>query len=165
MALKQGVSKMMRDLVSAGHDPKDAVAMAISSARKMAMGGEVESDVDGNDEMNRDLAELNDDSQPPDQVANPEENKEAMSFAMALRKQAESVMNPESYAMGGLVEDEFEDQAQGNIPEVQSGPESEEPMSMMRKSSMDSPVPMSSPGLSEAQAMAIMEKKKKRKYA
>lgn len=81
MPLKMGhapeiISGNIKELVKSGRDPKQAIAIALSNARKskkMAMGGMV----DGDESENRNLMELNQDAyMDPDAVANPEEISE-----------------------------------------------------------------------------------------
>lgn len=161
MPLKKGhspevVDFNIKELVRSGRDPKQAVAIALSNARrekKMAMGGMVEQE-----EAPRDLAELNADSNDFAEVANPEEMKEHQAFASALRNKADDSLP--GYAMGGLVQgDSMDDEPVGNKPSEGMASSSEEPMSAMPKK----PAAMGS-DLNADQMMAIMEKKKKRKY-
>ena len=100
MSTHAKVQKLMKE----GYKPKQAVAMAISMARKekkMADGGYVEgSDGDLDQEHERSLAELTiQGDQPP--IANPEEMEAEIALAQNLHKESEK---QESYAMGGLVE-------------------------------------------------------------
>ncbi len=60
-------------------------------------------ELDGSDEL-RSLNEIREDGEYyPSEVANPEEQEEAQGFAAALRRQAEGMMSPENYAMGGEI--------------------------------------------------------------
>lgn len=137
------VRAKIKKLVGKGHDPKEAMAMALCHARKMAKGGMVD---DEEEEMNRSIAEINADGvDSGDMIANPEEQKEHKSFAEMLRKDA--MDEEENYAMGGLVEGES-DGKMGTKPSEDMESKSEEPMST----------------LDDATLKALMEKKKKRKF-
>lgn len=154
MPLKNGhshevISGNVRELVKAGHEPKQAVAIALSSARKskkMAMGGSV---MDETEEMPRALAELQaDGDMPPEAVAGPSEQMEDRAFAEALRHKAEMEMAPSNMAMGGLVVEEGDNEDESKPTQEQVSTPAE-PMS-----SMVSPDAMK----------AIEEKKKRRRY-
>lgn len=154
MPLKKGfkpeiVSGNVRELVSSGYKPKQAVAIALSQSRKfkkMAEGGMVE---EGDMEIPRDLYELNADSQQPETVANPEEHDESMRFADALRKEAES--RDGSMAMmadGGLVEDDMD--MEETEPEMQPSPAPEDTVR--------------APDVTDEAMQAIADRKKRRRY-
>jgi hypothetical protein len=164
MPLKKGkshavISGNVKELVAAGHEPKQAVAIALSHSKKYAEGGIVEDDdMDMDDGANRDIYEINaDGADYPNKISNPSQLKDNMSFAEMLHKKAMSDMDA-GYAMGGLVEDE--DGPLGNKPMEDMSDSTEEPMS-------DMPKKMADGGMAMSQAMmdAINEKKKKRRYA
>jgi len=127
----------------------------------------------GPEDQKRSLNEIREDGEYyPDEVANPEEQKEARGFAAALRRQAKMVMNPENYAEGGLVQDgpEEDQRMHGTSPEldwIDDG--TAEPMSSMPmkpdgleyKPKEREP---SGPGLSREAMEALREKKKNRRY-
>lgn len=84
-------------------DAGDEDSMMVS---KPSAGAELnyrEDEPSGDDEL-RSLNEIREDGEYyPSEVANPEEMSEASEFAHALRRQAESMMSPENYAMGGEI--------------------------------------------------------------
>lgn len=149
MPLKKGhspeiVSANIKELVKSGRKQKEAVAIALSSARqsrKMAEGGIVD------EPAPRDIAELNTDALPDENAAEPEEHSEDELFASALRKAADGVGTVEMMAEGGLVDDDEEETAEGNLslPEPQTDTGTEAPLSSLA-------------------IQAIADRKKKRKY-
>lgn len=148
MPLKKGKSHHIvvgniKELVGAGHDPKQAVAIALSHSRKYAEGGMVD---DEPEELDRSIGEINDEGVDySEKIANPEQQKEDMSFASMLHKQAMKEMD--GYAMGGLVEGE-EDSEMGNKPSEDMSSATEEPAAV----------------IDDAMMQAIADKKKKRRY-
>lgn len=157
MPLKDGhdqesVSYNVKELVRSGRDPKEAVAIALSHARKskkMAAGGMVE------DEAPRDLYEENVDSQPSD-ISNPENMSEHNKDMNDMKKDADS----KGYAMGGLVQPETSDEIMGNKPSEDMMSSTEEPLSSlpMKPAALDHAL------LSQDAMNALAERKKKRRY-
>lgn len=169
MPLKKGkshevISGNIKELVKAGHDPKQAVAIALSHSRKYAEGGEVDGmemdDMTKGDYAPRSLREEESVAfDYPEFISNPKTQKQAMSFSDMLHKQAMEDINDEDedgYAMGGLVVKEG-DAEFGNKPSEDMEDSTEELMSA-------EPMKPSNPLDEEAMA-AINEKKKKRRYA
>ena len=121
MPLKEGhspevIRSNISELVKSGKEPKEAVAIALSSARKykkMSAGGEVDSDdidmVDDDDTTDstdtRSLTELNKDADYyPEDIANPREQEEHLEFAKKLHEEGKKVMSPEVHmAEGGPI--------------------------------------------------------------
>lgn len=139
------VSSNIKEMVKAGHKPKQAIAAALSMKRKskmMSEGGAVEGDYDLDEEHERTMEELMIQGDQP-AVANPQTHDEAMSLAMRLSNEREM----EEYAMGGLVQD---------------GPAGDEPVG--NKPSEDMSSHAEDMQLSDAAMMAIAEKKRKRKF-
>lgn len=135
----------IKKMVAKGHDPKEAMVMALSHARKMAKGGMVDDEAS---ELNRSINEINADGVDYDEaISNPEDQKEHMKFADMLHKFANDEMDSEGFAMGGLVEGES-DGEMGAKPSEDMKSETEEPKMVM----------------DEATMKALMEKKKKRKF-
>lgn len=154
MPLKNGhdpktVSANVRELVRAGHDPKQAVAIALSSARKskkMAQGGEV---MDATEEMPRGLPELQMDGDvDPEDIASPEEQMEDKAFTEALRHKAEMKSDPANMAIGGLVVEEGE------------GSEESEPT----QEQIAQPAAPMSPMVTPDAMKEIEDRKKRRRY-
>jgi hypothetical protein len=134
-----------------------------------------EMDRKGPEDYQRSLNEIREDGEYyPSEVANPNEQDEERGFAAALRRQANSVLSPENYAFGGMVEDGPEgDEPVGNKPsegdDKDSGMDStmrEDAMTPMQAdglehSKMDDP---SGNGLSKEAMEAIRMKRKSRRY-
>lgn len=161
---KHVIAKNIKEMIAAGHEPKQAVAAALSNARKMAMGGMVDVDDDAgasseNDESAlRSLAEIQDQGiSLPDQIMNPQMQMHDDMLAKALFKKSEDV-GEYGYADGGLVE--VKDTDTGNEPSMDMVSDTDEPMSEMPEKPADEEDSFSrlSPG---AQA-AIMARRKKR---
>lgn len=163
------------------NDKTDTLGEAIgypgfSKKKKMAHGGLVESmeemDSKGPEDEMRSLNEIREEGEYyPDEVANPQEQKEAKGFAEALKRQASSQMSPENYAMGGLVEGgpEEDERMKGNRPEPQFQNGTEEPEASMpvKPASLEHSV-MGKPfgdGLSMEAKEALMRAKKTRRYS
>lgn len=157
---KEVVSSNIKEMMKAGHPQKQAIAAALSMARKskkMADGGIVGNDMDSiagtgfGTEAERTLGELQAQAQQrPDEISNPESMSEDQMLAKALFKRAES--EELHMAMGGLVEGSS-DTAVGTKPKEAMGAETGEPMS-----------DLSDAGMTEAQMDAIMKKKKSRRF-
>jgi hypothetical protein len=162
MPLKKGkshdvIAGNIKELVGAGHDPKQAVAIALSHSRKYAEGGEV---MDDEDEMlNRTIGEINADGVDySEKISNPMQQKMDMNFANMIHKKAMMDMDQEGYAMGGFVEGE-KDAPVGNKPSEDMASSTEEPMSSMPKKMGAAAM------LDEVAMKAIADKKKKRRFA
>lgn len=169
MPLKKGhsqevISQNIKEMVAAGHDPKQAVAASLAHARKyrkMAEGGMVDFDDDldegtnNTEDAQRSLGELQAQGRSmPQDVENPEMEEHDDHLAKALYDKSQST-DALMFAEGGLVEG-MADTDVGNMPDEDMADSTEEPMS----SEMMSPM-----GLSMDAQMALMERKKKRRYA
>lgn len=175
MPLKKGTShevvqQNIKEMVSAGHEPKQAVAAAMAMKRKshmMAMGGMIDPDDDeglgtnNSEDAQRSLAEIQIQGNSKSQdVANPEMQEDSDHLAKALYDQAQK-MEMLSFSEGGLVENE--DGENGTEPSMEMAAEVAEPMSAMP----EKPAPLEYQlmgGLSEEARLAIQEKKKKRRF-
>ena len=136
----------------------------------------------GPEDYMRSLNEIREDGEYyPDEVSNPQEQKEAQGYAHALKRQAAGAMSPENYAMGGLVEGREERHSRyGNKPSEYMGSHIEDTHMMPRRPDK-AEHPMSRDnlptdynknrgqenmhhGLSHEAMMALEEKKKARRY-
>jgi hypothetical protein len=128
------VHSNIKELVRAGHDPKQAIAIALANSRKskmMAEGGMVDDDND----MPRDLYEINEAAvEPPEDISNPEEIAE--NFDMT------------KMAMGGMVQPMTSDEPMGAKPTESMPAMDGDKMPMVSKEAME----------------ALMRKKKNRRY-
>lgn len=177
MPLKMGVSPEVvsgnvKELMRSGRPQKQAVAIAMAHKRKaakmMAAGGMVDADDDLDAGTNnsepalRSLTEIQEQGDMnPSAITNPEYQKDRDHLAKALFDKAQ--MSEElSFAEGGLVEDES-DGMNGAEPALDLDAGTEEPMSdePMKPAAVEH-APVS--GLSDEARMAIMEKKRKRKF-
>lgn len=135
MPLRKGksrevISGNIKELVAAGHDPKQAVAAALAHSRRYADGGVVDEDegsggggVEGEE---RSLGALNVQGKShPEEVYNPDVEERNSRLARAIEESGDSM---DYFSEGGLVEDASEGQSlEGNIPdEPMDGPEKEE---------------------------------------
>lgn len=161
MPLKKGkshdvIASNIKELVGAGHDPKQAVAIALSHSQKFAEGGMVDDD---DSEMNRDIREINADGvDSVEKIANPMQQENDMNFAEMLRKKGMAEIDSGNYAMGGLVEGYDMDAPMGNKPDEDMDDSTEAPMNTMPKKMADG-------GMVDADTLAMInEKKKKRRY-
>lgn len=159
MPLKKGkshevISSNIKELVKAGHDPKQAVAIALSESRKhMSEGGLAEPETSdmGPEDYSRNIVQLDQQGDMnPAAVMNPDYQKEDQAFADALKRMAGLAKESEGYAMGGLVEPEH-DSDLGNKPSEEE---------ILGKESKEVP-PL---GLSAEIMDALAAAKKKRKY-
>lgn len=174
MPMKKGhspevVRQNVREMISAGHAPKQAIAAALSNARKykkMADGGMVDMDddegmgTDNSEGAERSLGELNEQgAYHPEQVASPEQEEFSSHLAKALYKKSEEE-GMMKYADGGLVEgDTYDNMEVANKPSEDMMDSTEEPMS-------DEPMkPSDHRELSEAAKMALMMRKKSRRFS
>lgn len=183
MPLKMGVSpetvsSNVKELMKTGRPQKQAVAIALAhkrkSAKKMAMGGmyaeggmvdpddDMDSGTNNSEQALRSLSEIQEqgDMNPSD-ITNPEYQKDKDSLAKALFDKAQK-SEMLSFAEGGLVEG-MEDGMNGNEPDLDLNAGTEEPM-MDEPSKPSAMEHMMGAGLSEAAKMALMEKKKRRKF-
>lgn len=170
------VSSNVRELMKSGRPQKQAVAIALAtkrkSAKKMAEGGMYAEGgiVDWDDDMHdgpdsennlRSLSEIQEqgDMNPSD-ITNPQYQDEKRDLAKALfeKSQRNEML---SFAEGGLVEGE-EDGMDGNEPDLHLDAGTEEPME--DEPSKPAALDHLMMGLSEAAKMALMEKKKRRKF-
>ena len=180
------VSHNVKELVKSGKKQKEAVAIALSAARKykkMAQGGLVESpdfdedqDSSNDQDADRDQADIAEMGKfHENEIANPEAQDAERMFAKKLFEQSEK---REGYAMGGLVLDKEDgvqvDGVQGTEPDLEWVNDStEEPMVEESDKEMASDlghsviegVPMDKQMLSEEAMKALEAKKKKRRYA
>lgn len=159
------ISKNIKEMIKAGHDPKQAVAASLSHARKMmSEGGMVDYDDDldagtnNSQEANRSLAELQAQAvSPGEAIMNPEMESHDDMLARALFKKSQE-MDAMEYSEGGLVEG-MEDTEMGNKPSMEMMADTDEPMSQM-------PMKPASMGdsLDKITMDAIMKKKKMRRF-
>lgn len=220
MPLKSGhdhatINSNIQEMMKAGHPQKQAVAAALSHARKskkMAKGGSVTADgpngnepddapaftsepegasiptagntpdaprsatskayeadylPDTDEEDDRNLRgiqiEANDAGR--EHIFNPASQKKQKSLADAIKEATE---DEHYYAKGGLVQEEFEEDTpgEGNEPEPQPGPSSEQPMSMMPSKPGAAKTPPAQPHIEMDPEVynVIMERKKSRRY-
>jgi len=165
MPLKKGkshavISQNIKEMVAAGHDPKQAVAAALAHSMKYAEGGEVEGLPDEESELNRNDRELMSQGVSfVDDISNPESQKQHLDFAKMLHKKAMEEMDMKSYAMGGLVEEDTMDAPLGNKPDEDMMDGTEEPINVMPKKMADGGMMMS-----DEMMQAIANKKKNRKF-
>lgn len=154
----------IQKLIKEGYKPKQAVAIAISMARKhkkMAQGGYVEgSDGDLDQEHERNLTELMiQGDQPP--IANPEEMDAEMALAKNLHAESEK---EEYYAMGGLVEPDDGDETPEPHNDGLEDDYKSDKAAKMGHSEIDG-VPRIAPSPLSKEAMeAITAKKKSRRF-
>ena len=119
MPLKKGHSQEVighniKEMINAGHKPKQAIAAALATARKykkMAAGGVVEGTEhydDGRDEVHRSLYEMQQLADyNPNEIANPHEETEEAAFTAYLKAKHEEEPSPENMlAEGGEVSEE-----------------------------------------------------------
>lgn len=162
--------KEVKEMVRSGMKPRAAIAEALAKKRKMmAQGGMIDaSDASAMDEGSPAIPAddtMNDDGGSSENVE--QKQRSIDEIARQGRFQEESIASPaqesrdmmlakalgeSNFAMGGLVEDEFEDGVNGNEPS--------EDMDM----SAPKPAEPAPEGLSEAMMMEIAERKKKRRY-
>lgn len=180
MPLKKGhsqevVSGNIRELMQSGRPQKQAIAAALSNARKykkLSAGGYADFDEgaesDDDTEANRSINELQSMGEDrPDEIMNPESQDEERMLARALFNRAES--DELHMAMGGLVQPEH-GMPLGNKPSEDMSSTTEEPMSSepAKPSELDHAlidgVP-ASPGLSDDALAAISERKKRRRFS
>lgn len=158
------VSKNIKELIGSGRDPKQAIAIALSSARKykkMADGGMVDDDegLESSDDESavRSIAELQDEADMnPSHVASPEEEDHSRMLAKALYDKSEEA---EMMSDGGMVEEPHGT----DEPDEAKVAETEEPVSVMPKGpGAKSEAPMSE--LSQLALKALEEKKRSRRF-
>lgn len=176
MPLKMGtspetVSMNVKELMKSGRPQKQAVAIAMAhkrkSAKRMAEGGMVDADDDmdagtnNSEQALRSLSEIQEqgDMNPAD-ITNPERQMQQDHLAKALFDKAQKSEVLE-FAEGGLVQG-MNDGLNGNEPDLDLDAGSEEPMA--DEPSKPAAVEHAMAGLSDAAKMALMEKKKKRKF-
>jgi hypothetical protein len=112
MPLKKGhsqevASSNIKELVRSGHEPKQAVAIALAEKRKykkMAEGGIIE-DEDSDEDLYSGIPALQREAIDSPEIMNPVELEEANGFAEALRRNNMDKFFVENYAKGGFVED------------------------------------------------------------
>lgn len=177
MPLKMGVSPEtvsgnVKELMKSGRPQKQAVAIAMAHKRKskimMAKGGMVDADDDmdagtnNSEEALRSLAEIQEQGEMnPSSITNPSYQKDRDLLAKALFDKAQQ-SEELSFAEGGLVVG-ASDGMNGSEPDLDLDAGTEESMSdEPSKPAAVEHAPMS--GLSEEARMAIMEKKKRRKF-
>lgn len=181
MPLKKGhspeiVSSNIKELISSGRKPKQAVAIALANKRKyqkMAEGGMARMDLDDDSDVDSDLDEnaersIDDIAQmgkfQENEVASPmaQDREEALAKALWSKQEEDE---PEGYAMGGLVEDELEDdESVGNMPSEDMSSSAEEPMGDEPAKPEDKMRLPSGAGLTDEMKQAIMEKRKRRRF-
>lgn len=176
MPLKKGhsrevVSSNIKEMIAAGHDPKQAVAASLANARKykkMADGGMVDFDNDDNERTNnaenaqRSLSEIQAQGRSlPQDVENPEMEAHDDKLAKALYDKAEEE-EMSAFSAGGLVEEH--DTNVGNKPDMEIASVMAEPLSdePEKPAEMEHEMPG---GLSEAAKQALMAKKRKRMFS
>lgn len=159
------VKKNIMEMISAGHDPKQAVAASLSSARKykkMADGGLVDDDEglgsNDNESAVRSIAELQDQADMnPSHVENPEEESHARMLAKALYEKSEDM---EMMSDGGEVEGMDGDE----MPDEHMASSMDEPMSVEPMA----PGPEKEDSMEHLSVMAreaLRAKKKMRKFS
>lgn len=177
MPLKKGhspevIRQNVREMVAAGHDPKQAVAAALSTARKYkkmwyggmySEGGEVSVDEDddassyNSEQAENSLGAIRDMGEyHPESVASPESQDHQRDLAKALWDKQESY---EMMSEGGLVEGMDGDE----MPDEHMASDTDEPMSDMPEK--PAPLEHTMSGLSEQARMALQAKKKQRRFA
>ena len=170
---KEVVSENIKRAMKAGSPQKQAIAIALTSARrykKMAEGGMVDPDYDAGDASDfdqdavRGLNELRIEGKfQENENASPKEENDEQMLARALQKQSEKM---EYMALGGLVEDPEDPGTEE--PSVTEDQPTEEPMfeEAGDLAELDHPVIDGSrgKGLTKEQMEAIADKKKKRRF-
>lgn len=167
---KEVVSSNIKEMMKAGHPQKQAIAAALTMARKakkMAMGGEVMPDNDEGEstdfaqDAQRGLNEMRiEGGFQENAIANPKEENDEQMLARALQRKSESDEIKEGFAMGGLVEGE-QDMGTGEPDEAMVA-ETDEPMSELEGFPAEETHPPQ--GLTELAHQAIIEKKRKRRF-
>lgn len=175
MPMKKGhshavIQQNIKEMISAGHDPKQAVAASLATARKykkMAMGGMVDADDDADEGTNntedsqRSLGEIQAQGRSlPQEVENPEMEMHADKLAKALYDKAQE-NEMMAFSKGGLVEDMDTDE--GTKPSMDMVAMTEEPMD--DEPMKPAPAEHTMMGLSEEAKMALMAKKRKRMFS